>query len=77
MWKKIHLMMDHSKSRVKLGKRTKSPRPEGAKGGLFNLRFLEHDVFAHDGIVFAKFHLFSRVARILFGHVKEPGICGA
>jgi len=71
------MMMDDSKCRVKPGKRTKSPSPEGAKGGLLNLRFPEHDVFAHDGIVFAKFHLFSRVARILFGHVKEPGIGGA
>ena len=39
---------------------------------LFNLGFFENYVLAHDRVIFAEFHLFSRVARVLFGYVIKP-----
>src|SRR3954466_12751328 len=46
-------------------------------GSLFDFRFLELDVLARDGIVFAEGHLLGDVPRILLGHVEEAGVGGA
>jgi hypothetical protein len=45
--------------------------------GLFDFCFFENNMLAHNGVVLAEFHLFSRIARVLFGDVIEPGISGA
>ena len=42
--------------------------------GLLDLRFLELDVLARDGVVLAEAHLLGLVARILLGHVEEAGV---
>jgi len=39
-----------------------------------NLAFLEQNMLAHDGVVFAKFKLLGIVFRVLFGHVKKAGV---
>ena len=45
--------------------------------GLLDLGFLELDMLAHDGIVFAERHLFGDVARVFLGHVEEARVSGA
>ena len=47
------------------------------RGGLLYFCFLEYDVLADDRVVFALLHFFGQIARVLFGHVIEPGIGGA
>ena len=42
-----------------------------------DLGFLEFNVLAHDGIIFAHRHLFGLVARILLGYVEEASVSGA
>src|SRR3954471_20783418 len=44
---------------------------------LFDLGFLELDVLAHDGVVFAEGHLLGDVPRILLRHIIEAGVGGA
>src|SRR3954470_11268080 len=43
----------------------------------FDLRFLELDMLARDGVVFAEGHLLGDVPRILLGDVEEAGVGGA
>jgi hypothetical protein len=54
------------------------PRADVAalKRDLLNLRFLELDMLAHDGVVFAKAQLFRgvRAARVLFRHIVKAGV---
>jgi hypothetical protein len=45
--------------------------------GLLDFGFLELDMLAHDGIIFAERHLFSDVARVFLGHVEEARFSGA
>ena len=45
--------------------------------GLLDLGFLELDMLAHDGIVFAERHLFGDVARVFLGHIEKAGVSGA
>ena len=44
---------------------------------LLDLGFLELDMLAHDGVVFAERHLFGDVARVFLGHIKKAGVGGA
>src|SRR3954464_8295374 len=48
-----------------------------AAGSSLDLGFLELDVLARDGIVFAEGHLLGDVPRILLGDVEEAGVGGA
>src|SRR5690242_1461417 len=43
----------------------------------FDLGFLELDVLARDGVIFAEAHLLGDVPRVLLGHVEEAGVGGA
>jgi hypothetical protein len=45
--------------------------------GLLDFGFLELDMLAHDGVIFAERHLFGDVARIFLGHVEEARVSGA
>ena len=45
--------------------------------GLLDFGFLELDMLAHDGVIFAERHLFRDVARIFLGHVEEARVSGA
>src|SRR5882757_921687 len=51
-------------------------RPSGRRV-LLDLGFLERDVLARDGIVFAELELLGRGPRILLGHVEIAGVGGA
>ncbi len=44
---------------------------------LLDFGFLELDMLAHDGIIFAERHLFGDVARVFLGHVEEARVSGA
>ena len=44
---------------------------------LLDFSFLELDMLAHDGVIFAERHLFRDVARIFLGHVEEARVSGA
>jgi hypothetical protein len=54
-----------------------APFAQRSRGSLFDLRFLELDVLARDGVIFAEGHLLGDVPRILLGHVEEAGVGGA
>ena len=41
---------------------------------LLDLGFLELDMLAHDGIVFAERHFFGDVARVFLGHIEKAGV---
>ena len=45
--------------------------------GLLDFGFLELNMLAHDGVIFAERHLFGDVARIFLGHVEEASVSGA
>jgi len=45
--------------------------------GLLDFGFLELDMLAHDGVIFAERHLFGDVARIFLGHVEKARVSGA
>ena len=47
------------------------------EGCLLDLRFLEIDMLAHNGIIFAEGELFGLRARVLFRGVIEPGVRSA
>src|SRR5690242_18281781 len=47
---------------------------EPGKAGLLDLAFLEIDVLAHDGVVFAQGQLLGVLLRVFLRHVIEPGI---
>jgi hypothetical protein len=59
----------------------KQQKPNGARKAaparLLNLGFFEFDMFPHDGVVFAKAHLFRGVARVFLRYVEKAGVCGA
>ena len=45
--------------------------------GLLDFGFLELDMLAHDGVIFAERHLFRDVTRIFLGHVEETRVSSA
>ena len=45
--------------------------------GLLDFGFLELDMLAHDGIIFAERHLFGDVPWIFLGHVEKARVSGA
>jgi hypothetical protein len=53
------------------------PQPQWAAAGLFDLGFLELDMLARDGIIFAKRQLFRLVARIFLGDIEKAGVSSA
>src|SRR3954454_10397359 len=55
--------------------RRRAKRPRSRR--LFDLGFLELDVLARDGVVFAEGHLLGDVPRILLRHIIEAGVGGA
>src|SRR4051794_32122594 len=56
-------------------KRRRAKLPRSRR--LFDLGFLELDVLARDGGVFAEGHLLGDVPRILLRHIIEAGVGGA
>jgi hypothetical protein len=61
---------------------SKNKKPAMAAGlmnnnpeALFDLRFLVHNVFAHDGIVLFQFNFFRRIFLVFIGCVKVTGAC--
>ena len=44
---------------------------------LLDFGFLELDMLAHNGVIFAERHLFGDVARVFLGHVEEARVSGA
>jgi hypothetical protein len=59
--------------------RLSAPRGRGRAQTLLNLRFLELDMLAHDGIILAHHHLFGsvRAARVFLGGVVKAGVSSA
>jgi hypothetical protein len=61
---------------------TKTKKPAIAAGlmnniseDLFDLRFLVHDVLAHDRIILFHFHFFGCVFFVFIGRVEVTGAC--
>jgi hypothetical protein len=51
--------------------------PIQAALGLLDFGFLELNMLAHDGVIFAERHLFGDVARIFLGHVEKARVSSA
>ena len=62
---------------VVCGKRTRRHAAWQMIRCLFQLRFLENDMFADDGIVLFEFDLFRQLPRILLPEIVVAGLCSA
>jgi hypothetical protein len=49
----------------------------GRGAGLFDLGFLELDMLARDGIIFAERHLFRLIPGVFLRYIEEAGVSAA